>query len=119
MISTILGWFFLAVGVIFFLKPNMLKKSLQKKVWKKLKKILFVIACVVGIALIRVGLVFGGILPKVIMIIGIITLFKGIYFLRAKSAEKMISWVAQKSDNLFRVFSFAYIIFGLILLFFV
>lgn len=116
MLTAIVGWFFIIFGILFLVKPEILRKKLQKKGVKKLKKTLFFIAIIVSLALIMTSFKMSGVWAKIIAILGIIGVFKAIFLLKAKAAEKMIEWSAKQPVNVFRAGGLIYIIIGIIIL---
>ncbi|RKY30406.1 MAG: hypothetical protein DRP74_07090 [Candidatus Omnitrophota bacterium] len=116
MLLKLLGWFWITSGVIFLIKPEMLRKRLQKKSVKKLKKILFAVVLAFSFLLIAASLRSEGILAKVIMLIGIIGIFKGFFLLKAKSSDKIIEWYANQSLIFFRVSACLQVVIGVLIL---
>ena len=116
MFIRILGWLWVITGVLFLLRPQWLKKRLQKKNMRLVRKYLFFIAVALGILLISVSWKIPGLLSKVIMIIGIAGIIKGFFFLKAKAADKTIQTLASRPLALFRVLALAYIVVGLMVL---
>ena len=116
MLANIIGWIFIILGVLFLIKPELLRKKLQKKGVKKLKKNLFFMAIVMSLMLITTSFKMSGVWAKIIAILGIIGVFKAIFLLKAKAAEKMIEWSAKQPVNVFRVGGLAYIFIGIIIL---
>lgn len=116
MLAKIFGLLWIVIGILFFIKPHLLRKKLQAKGTKKLKKQLFTLTLVLSIVLILAALKATGLLPKIIVIVGIIGIFKAFLFLSLKASDKMISWSAQRSLNFFRFGGVAYIVIGIILL---
>ena len=116
MLAKILGYIFVLAGILFLLKPQILKNKLQKKGLRKLRKYMFFLLVFLGVAFIGVARNFHGLWAIVFTILGIIGIFKGIFFLKAKAADKLITWLAAQPLNLFRIGGCAYIILGIILL---
>ena len=116
MFIKIIAWIWIILGVLFLIKPDFLKKRLQKKGAKKLKKTLFVISLALAITLIVVAFKYQGILPKVLVVLGILGIIKAFLFLKAKSAEKLIEWSAKQPLVLFRVGGGIYLVIGLAIL---
>lgn len=116
MLVKIIGWFWILTGTLFLLKPAILKTKLQKKGAKKVKKILFGVAIVLGFSLITASLKMQGMLSKVIMIAGIVAIIKGTLFLKTKLIEKLLSWLSGQPLIIFRVIAAVYIALGTIIL---
>lgn len=116
MITKILGYLWIIAGVFFVLKPQILKNSIQRKSLKKLRKYFIFIAVLLGALLISVGWKLQGFLAKMIIVLGIISIFKGVFLLKAKVADKMIEWFAAKPLIFFRTGACFYILIGVIIL---
>jgi len=116
MLAKIFGLFWIVIGILFFIKPQLLRKRLQTKSIKKLKKQLFVLTLFLSIILILAALKASGLLPKIVVILGIIGIFKAFLILSSKVSDKMISWSAQRSLNFFRFGGAVYVVIGIILL---
>jgi len=116
MLVKILGWFWLIAGILFLLKPKMLKELLQKKSIKQLKKVSFGIAIFVGFWLLVAGLRSAGFLSKFLMVLGIASLVKALIFLRAKIADKIIAWLGRQSLAFFRLAACVHILLATIIL---
>jgi len=104
------------MGVLFLLRPQMLRKSLQKKSVKKLKKALFLITIVLSILLIITTWKMQGILSKIVMVLGIIGIFKAFFLLKAKAADKILDWYIKKPIGFFRIAACFYILMGIAIL---
>ncbi|MFC1804430.1 hypothetical protein ACFLZ3_01205 [Candidatus Omnitrophota bacterium] len=116
MLAKILGWFLIITGVFFLLKPEALRRRLQKKSYKKLRKYLFAITIVLAVLLITVAWKFEGILSQIVIIIGIIGIIKGFFFLKAKAAEKLLAWYLNRPVNFFRLSALFQIAIGVLVL---
>jgi uncharacterized protein YjeT (DUF2065 family) len=116
MLAKLLGWLFIIAGILFLLKPQMLRKRFQKKSLKALKKYLFVIVMFLSILFITAALRTSGILSKILLVLGIVGIFKGFFFLKAKIAGRIIEWYGKQSLAFFRFFASLYILSGLIIL---
>ena len=112
MIATIVGWFWTITGIIFLIKPGFLKRRLQKKSLKRLRRLLFSIALFLGFILIVAAWKQPGILSKVLMILGIISIAKGFFLLKAKVADKILEWFAKQSLVFYRLCACCHILIG-------
>jgi len=118
MLKAILGWFFLLSGIIFFLRPMILKKSLEKKIFKKIKKYLIIVLFLLGAMIIKISWGIKGAGPKVLLIIGVVSIIKGFFFLKSKGKLKTVEWLSTKPIKFFRLISLLYIGLGLFILYF-
>ena len=118
MLAKIFGYIFILAGTLFLLKPQLLKKRLQKKGLKKLRRLMFAIAMAAGVFFISTAITLRGLQVKVFLILGIIAIFKGTFLLRAKVADKFLSWFAVQPLNIFRLAACIYILLGTAILIF-
>ena len=115
MLTTIVGWLWIASGVFFLLKPDWLKSSLTKKGVKHVRTLLFAAAFFVGILLIGTAWDAGGILGTVLLVVGVIAIFKAFFFLRSTVTARIIEWIEPWPVLVFRVIAVLYIAFGVVL----
>ncbi len=97
----ILGWLWIAAGFLFFIKPNMLARILQKRSIRRIKKYLFAFAIFAGILLIKTLWGIEGILPKVIMVMGLVAIIKGLFLIKGKVAERITGWFSKQPVSFF------------------
>ena len=116
MLIKLLGWFWIITGILFFLRPEMLRKRLQKKTLKKLKKYLFLIVIALSLFLIAAAWKSEGLLSKIVMVLGIIGILKGFFLLKAKAAEKILEWFIKQPLIFFRFCAALQVIIGIIIL---
>ncbi len=116
MLNIILGWFLIITGVLFLLKPEGLRKKLQKKSIKYLRKILFLIGIALAGFFVAAGWKSEGLFSKILMVIGIIGILKAFFFLKAKAAGKIVEWFLKQPVVFFRVGATLQIILGIIIL---
>ncbi len=116
MFVKILGWFWICMGILLVLKPEILKKRLQKQAFKKIKKYILALTIVLSVLLIKVALASQGVLAKVILIFGIFGIIKVFFFLKAGAMEKMTEWFADKPLIFFRLGACVHIIIGILIL---
>ena len=115
MVAHIIGFFWILMGFLFFLKPQILRNKLEKKSFRKMRKYFLGMALILGCMLIGVSWKAAGIWPKVIMILGIVVIIKGVFFLNAKVAEKLAEWSRRQPLVLFRIGAVIYITIGVII----
>lgn len=117
MFSYILGSFFIMLGILFLLYPESLRKRLRKKALRKIRRYLFIGAITLGILLISTGWQYEGLLPKILVLVGIIAIFKGVFFLKSRSADKVTEWILKQPVVFFKIFAACQIILGLMIIF--
>lgn len=117
MFTKIIGYFLVFFGIFFLIKPALLKNRLQKKAARKIRKYLFLASLILGVMLISAAWKHHGLLPKLILIIGIIFIFKGFYFLKSQSSEKVVEVIIKQPVLYFRIYAALQIAIGLAMLF--
>lgn len=116
MIIKLIGLFWVVMGVVFLIKPEMLKNRLQRKSLKKTKRTLFIFTLILAVSLLWASLGVSGVVPKIIAILGIIGIIKAFFYLNSKTAEKLIEVFAQKPLSVFRAGAGVYILIGIAIL---
>ena len=112
MLVRALGWFFIIMGVLFVIWPQLLRNRLLKKSYKTVRKYFVLLSIFLGILLIKAAWGYEGLLSKIIVIIGIMAIFKGFFLLKSKAAEKMTAWFARQPLILFRMGAVTHILIG-------
>jgi len=105
------------LGLLFLLYPESLRKRLRKKALRKIRKYLFAGAITLGILLISTGWRYEGLLPKILVFVGVVAIFKGVFFLKSRAADKVTEWILKQPVISFRVFAVFQIGFGLLIIF--
>lgn len=108
MFSHIVGSIFILLGVLFLLYPEALRKRLRR--W------FFAAALFFGALLVSVGWKQPGLLPKVLVLIGVAAILKGLLLLNSKATEKITAWVLSRPILPLRIFAVAEIAMGLLIL---
>lgn len=116
MIAKIIGLIWVIWGVIVLVKPEALRKKLQIKGSKKLKKSLFLLILFFSFTLIIAALKADGILFKVLIVLGLLGLFKAFIFLKSKVSDKLIELSSKLSLAIYRAAGAIYIVIGLSLM---
>lgn len=116
MLAIILGWVLIAMGTLYLLKPEALRKRMQKQGLKKVRGYLFFLTILVALLFVGAAVNLPGIWGKVLFALGIIGIIKAFFFLQAKAAEKMINWIFTMPLMLFRIGGCLYILLGLFLI---
>ena len=74
MFSGVIGLVFTLFGILFLLFPESLRRSLRRKAVWKIRRYLLAIALSMGVLLISAGWRQEGVLPKILMCLGIVAL---------------------------------------------
>ena len=117
MLVSILGWFWVVTGVIFLIWPNFLKKRLQKKSYKIIRRYLFVVGIFLSVMLISIGLKATGAISKIILVIGLIALIKAVFLIKTKAAERLVEFFLKQPLIMFRLWALVQIAIGVLILF--
>jgi hypothetical protein len=116
MFSHIVGSIFILLGVLFLLYPEALRKRLRRKAVWRLRRWFFAAALFFGALLVSVGWKQPGLLPKVLVLIGVAAILKGLLLLNSKATEKITAWVLSRPILHLRIFAVAEIAMGLLIL---
>jgi len=117
MLSKILGSIWIITGLLWTIKPVMLKNRLNKKMSRKLRLVVYVFIAVFGLFIIGSALKARGLLPKIAGLLGIIITIKAILLLTSKSSEKMLAWWSGRPVVFFRALGAFMFLMGLGLFF--
>ena len=112
----IVGSIFILLGVLFLLYPEALRKRLRRKAVWRLRRWFFAAALFFGALLVSVGWKQPGLLPKVLVLIGVAAILKGLLLLNSKATEKITAWVLSRPILHLRIFAVAEIAMGLLIL---
>ena len=115
MIANILGTIWVVLGLLWLAKPQLLKNRLVKKMNRKMRRIVYAFILVFIFLLIGSIIKAQGFLPKVVGLIGIIIVIKGIRLITAKTSEKMSGWLAKRPLGFFRVWGLIILVAGILL----
>jgi uncharacterized protein YjeT (DUF2065 family) len=117
MFSTIVGILFVLLGALWFRYPEALRRRLRRKALRKLRWYFFAAALSIGVLLISVGWKYEGLLPKILVIGGIIAILKGLFFLKSKAADEITEWLLNQPVLRIRIFAACQVALGLLILF--
>ena len=117
MFSYAAGSLFIILGIIFFHYPEALRTRLKKKAMRRIRAYFFVGAFTIGVLLISTGWQYEGLLPKILVIVGIVAILKGLFFLKSKAADKAAEWILKQPVLFFKIFAFCQVLLGLVIIF--
>lgn len=117
MLSKILGFIWVVLGGIWVFRPEALKNRLQKKMTRKMWKVVFVFLFFFGLFMLASVVKTPGILPKLIAVTGLVISIKAVMFITSKAGDKFIVWCDTRSTVFFRIFACAIIVLGIMLLY--
>ncbi len=116
MLHKLLGFFLIIFGGIWSLKPALLQRFIQKKSLKKIRRILFGLLLFFGAYCVSIAISIQGIFAKLaVFFIGIVAIFKGFSFLKAKASEKIVEKLSAVPLSRFRIFAFLLFCLGIYL----
>ncbi len=81
-----------------------------------MKRWFFAVTLILSILFIKAGWGIDGIFAKIIVIMGVIGIFKAIFFLKGKASDKMLEWFLAWPSKYLRMWAGAQIIFGVVIL---
>lgn len=116
MFSGVVGGIFIVVGILSLLYPEALRRRLRRKAVWKLRRYFFAAALFFGVLLISTGWKQPGLLPKMLVLIGVAAVLKGLLLLNARASERITAWVVARPILHLRVFAAAEIAMGLLIL---
>ena len=119
MIIKIIGWLWLSTGIILVIMPGILRWQIQRKSRKIIKNYLFAIALLPASLLVAVGFRISGIIPKLIMVIGLIILVRIVFLFKSKVAEKAIDFLKKQPAIFFRLWALVQAAIGLVMAVFI
>ncbi len=117
MLSFLIGLVLTLFGLLFLLFPESLRRRLRRKAVWKLRRYFFAVAVTLGVLLISAGWRHEGLLPKVLVCIGVVALLKGLLLLNSKAAEHVTAWILDRPVLHLKVFAVGQIVLGLAMLF--
>ena len=117
MLSNIVGSIFILLGVVFFLYPESMRRRLRKKAIRRLRGYFFAAALFFGFLLISAGWRHEGLLPKILMVLGIVAVLRGLLFLKSKATEEVTAWILERPTLHLRGFAVGQIALGCLILF--
>ncbi len=113
--STIIGCLLIVSGVAFAANPERLRRRIQKKSLRTIRRTLVAIVTGAGLLLFSVGWQLEGILAKSCTMAGFLLLLKAVYLFKAKSADMMAARLMHLSALYLRLFAVGQIVLGIAL----
>ena len=117
MFAKLFGVFWIVLGLLWLIKPELLRKRLARKMTRKLKWIIFGLMFLLAVQLL--GWVFQnpGIFSWIALILGWVVLVRTALSLSAKSSETLVTWAAQVPVQGLRIWASVVLATGLVLFF--
>jgi len=117
MLSKILGIIWIILGVLWLVKPRMLKDRLKKKMSRKMRRVVYGFIIIFAFLLIGSVIKAHGVTPKIIGIIGMVLAIKAILLITSKTSEKIFDWLTERSLKFFRIWALLILAVGVLLMF--
>ena len=116
MIANILGTIWVVLGLLWIIKPRMLKNRLVKKMNRKVRWVVYGFVLMLVFSLLGVVIKAQGLFLKLGGLVGIFIVVKGILLLKSKASEKISNLWAGKSLLFFRVWGIVVLASGILLI---
>ncbi|MDP8260452.1 MAG: hypothetical protein P9L96_05600 [Candidatus Gygaella obscura] len=97
MFANIIGWLLIIWGILFIMKPEFLRKKLQKKSQKTIKKIILGITVSFSVLIIIAAFKTEGMVSKILAVLAIIAVIKAFLMVKSKVSDKLIEWYMKLS----------------------
>ena len=116
MIAKIIGVIWVLLGGLWLINPELFRRYLSRKMTRRVRRIVLLFLAI--FLLMTIGSVFKapGMLPKVIGLLALIIVIKGIMFITSRTSEKFLEWVSARSTNTFRIWALFVLFIGIMLL---
>jgi hypothetical protein len=114
--AKILGFIWIILGILWLAKPQALKNRIERKMNRKMRWTIYGFLIIFGILMVGSVIKAPGLLPKIIGIIGLILIIKGISLLLSKASEKLWKWWAEQPLAIFRLQAFCILAIGIMLI---
>jgi threonine/homoserine/homoserine lactone efflux protein len=114
--ARILGIIWIILGIIWAVKPAILRDRLKRKMTRKIKWAFYGFFMMFGILMVGSVIKLPGILPKIVGLIGIILIIKTLVLMLSKTSEKLWEWWLKQPLMIFRLQAIGFIIIGILLL---
>jgi hypothetical protein len=118
MVIKVIGWVLLISGVLVLIFPGILRWQIRRKSNRVIRRCLFAIALFPATLIIAAGFRFEGVMPKIIMVIGLFLLVKAVFSIRSKAVEKIVDFLKKQPTIFFRLCAFAQALIGLAIVWF-
>lgn len=117
MFSRILGIIWIILGVLWTVKPAVLRRRLIKKTNRKIRWAVYGLIVALAFSLIGVVLKAQGLALKLAGLIGIVATVRTTLFFTAEAQAKVTDWGTKQSLLIFRIWGAVILVIGLFLFF--
>ena len=117
MLSKVLGLIWIILGLLWLFKPEILKSRLEKKMNRRMRRVVYGFIRVFGFLMIGSVFKTPGLVPKIIGIVGMIIVIKVIMLITSRTSEKIFDWWGERSLNFFRILALCILAIGIMMMF--
>ncbi len=116
MLARILGIIWIVLGLFWLFKPGVLKNRLQRKMSRRIRRVVYAFIFIFGIMITGSALKAPGSVAKVLGIVGMVIAIKAVILITSKTSEKMFKWLGERPVVFYRIWALFIIIVGVMLL---
>lgn len=113
MFSRVLGIIWIILGILWLIKPEMLRKRLIRKTSRKIRWAIYGFVLMFIFSLLGIIFRAEGLLLKLIGIIGIFVVIRMTAFVSGRADQKLGDWGSKQSLLFFRIWGIVILIIGL------
>ncbi|MEM7232211.1 MAG: hypothetical protein AAF517_08560 [Planctomycetota bacterium] len=111
----LMGWAWVVLGAWWFLRPQGIRRRLERGLRGQLRTILLLALWTIGGLLFVAGRELGGIAGYALPVVGCIAALKGLLLLRSRISEPVFAWWADQSDTVYRIAAVSLLCAGLLI----
>jgi hypothetical protein len=108
------GWAYMILAIWWFFRPKRIRNVFERSFRRKMRWLLVVVTFAVGGVIFGAGRDIGGWVGTLLVVIGIVALLKGLFFLSGKASDKVFDWWAKQPDSVYRAAAVVMFIVGLL-----
>jgi len=116
MFTRILGIIWLLPGIWWLIRPERLKVRMQKKMTRRMRRVVFGAVITVGLLMSGSAFRVPGILPKIISLLGMVIAIKAIMLVTSKTSERVFEWWGERPIVFFRIWALFLVLTGVVLI---
>ena len=116
MIAKILGTIWIILGLLWLIRPAMLRRRLIRKMTRKMKWVIYGFILILMFSLLGVVIKAQGLFLKIAGLIGIFFVVKVIFTITSKASEKVSGFWTNKPLSFFRIWALVMLISGILLI---
>lgn len=113
--AKILGIIWIILGILWAVKPAILRDRLKRKMSRKIKWAVYGFLLAFGILITGSVMKIPGILAKIVGLVGVILIIKTIVLMLSKTSEKLWEWWLSQPLIIFRLQALCFVVVGIML----